>query len=348
MDNNTENPVTATPETTRVVVANYVCMSITILVLGARAFMSAKWKRKIGLDDICLALALAAAITESVLTEHAVRRGLGTYIRPGNASRFQRLSELMYASDLFFLIAMLLAKFAVVRLVYRVASPAAISRGKLMALQICIGVWGAFAIPAIAFQCSTTMPWLYTPDRCVGSGALWYPTLILNILTDMWLAICAWSTVPEMQIVPRQRQIILGLFSTRFLACLLCIAQLALLVPALRDLNQPRVMPNPTVLKQFVMNASLLSAGIPVLYEVLATYRPMPSSMATIYNTDSDRQTTPLDDIKIPNAAILPKQKPSQGGVSETEAKHAPNLGNADFSSRFSLAFNKEIFGSKV
>lgn len=87
------NPLNATAETTRVVVSNYICMAVTIIVLAARAGLNLKWKRKLGLDDLLLYLALCACITESVLTENAVRRGLGTFIRPGNSAKLQRLSE---------------------------------------------------------------------------------------------------------------------------------------------------------------------------------------------------------------------------------------------------------------
>lgn len=93
------NPITATAETTRVVVANYTCMAVTVIVLVARAAISAKWRRKIGLDDVLLYLALVVGIVESVLTEKAVGRGLGTFIRPGNSAMLQRLSEVSGKRD---------------------------------------------------------------------------------------------------------------------------------------------------------------------------------------------------------------------------------------------------------
>lgn len=93
MEARAENPITATPETTRVVVSNYTCMAVTIIVLVTRAALCATWRRKIGLDDVLLYLASMAGITESVLTEKAVRRGLGAFIRPGNSAKLQRLSE---------------------------------------------------------------------------------------------------------------------------------------------------------------------------------------------------------------------------------------------------------------
>ena len=212
-----------------------------------------------------------------------------------------------------------------------------------MVLQVLIGVWGAFSIPAIAFQCGTPLPWLYLPGRCTGSGALWYPTLILSMLTDAWLAVCAWSAVPEMQIGQKQRQVILGLFGTRFLACIFCIAQLALLAPALKDNNQPRAMPNPFVLKSFVMNTSIITAALPVLYKALGTYTPTLSAQAAVYNPDPERQGSPLDELKRPTSVVLPHPKSFDGMVSESEVKTPATRDNQDFSSKFSSAFNKEI-----
>lgn len=94
MDSRDENPINATPETTRVVVTNYICLSLTLITLIARfCIVNLKWKRKFGADDIFLYLAGLVGIGESISVEHAVRRGLGTYIRPGNSAKLQWLSQ---------------------------------------------------------------------------------------------------------------------------------------------------------------------------------------------------------------------------------------------------------------
>lgn len=243
---------------------------------------------------------------------------------------------------------MLFAKFSLVRLVYRFASKSAIAKGKLMVLQILIVVWAAFSIPAIAFQCGAgQLPWLYIPDRCTGSGALWYPTLLFSILLDAWLAVCVWTALPEMQIAAKERQHIVGIFGSRFITCILGVVQLAILAPALRNINQPRAMPNPTVLKQFVMNGSIISAAIPVLYKALATYTP--AAQATIYGSNSREVNTPLDEIKRPLSVALPNPKKFDGFVKEVEVESTPtprlkgDQEKDDFASSFQLAFDKEV-----
>lgn len=213
-----------------------------------------------------------------------------------------------------------------------------------MYLQILLIVWGAFSIPAIAFQCGTLLPWLYLPSRCAGSGALWYPVLLLSILTDAWLAGCGWTTIPEMHVTQKQRKIIAGLFASRVLTCILTVIQLAFLAPALKDINQPRAMPNPTVLKQFVLNSSIITAALPLLYRTLAQYSPELSGQATVCTPDDRTPTTPLQELKTPVVTVLPPPTKFDGVTKETKVKSslAPPA-NDDFSNRLSIAFNKEI-----
>lgn len=249
----------------------------------------------------------------------------------------------MYAADLFFLFAMLLAKLSIVRMVYRFAPKSGIAKGRLLFLQISIACWGVFSIFAIAFQCGMPMPWLYVPDRCLASGALWYPALIWSTITDAWLAVCALPALPDMQLTTKQRQITTGLMGSRFLVCILGIVQVALLAPALKDVNQPRAMPNPTVFKHLVMNGSLITAAIPILFKPLAVHIPAHSAHATIYRSDPEGgATTPLEELKRPADGNLPNPKKFDGMVTETELKSSVD-DKEDFSAQLSKAFNKEI-----
>lgn len=243
---------------------------------------------------------------------------------------------------------MFFAKFSVVRLVYRFSSRAAIVKGKLLYLQIFLTCWAIFSFPAIAFQCGPPLPWLYIPSRC-EHGALWYPVLVFNILTDLWLSVCAWSSLPELQIGQKQRQLITGLFATRVLTCVLTVIEIALLAPALNNINQPRAMPNPTVLKSLVLNTSIITAAIPLLNRALAQYTAAPSAQAAIYPSEERAPVTPLQELKAPTATTLPHPAKFDGLFKETEiSTPTPKIEKDDFSFNFSSEFNKEIAVSKV
>lgn len=118
-----------------------------------------------------------------------------------------------------------------------------------------IGIWAIFSIFALAFQCPRPA-WIYAPGRCAGSGTLWYPVIILNILTDLGLAFLFAPVLAKLQMRLGQRLTVIALFAVRVVyvhlyrfldsiltdasVCAAAIAQLFVLAPALRATDQTR------------------------------------------------------------------------------------------------------------
>jgi hypothetical protein len=75
-----------------------------------------------------------------------------------------------------------------------------------------------FAMFATAFQCSGSAPqyWLYTPWVC-GNGSLAYATIILNMITDLWLAVIALPIVWRLQTALPKRLRVMALLGARTL-----------------------------------------------------------------------------------------------------------------------------------
>jgi hypothetical protein len=75
-----------------------------------------------------------------------------------------------------------------------------------------------FAIFAAIFQCSGSAPqyWFYTPHAC-GDGALAYTVVILNIITDLWLAVAALPIVWRVQTTLPNRLRVMTLLGARIL-----------------------------------------------------------------------------------------------------------------------------------
>jgi hypothetical protein len=85
---------------------------------------------------------------------------------------------------------MALAKSSVLQLQRRLCALQPTSRYiKVMhrTLASAIVLWTLFGVLALAFQCGTQSPYIYTPDKC-SNGVLWYPVTILNAVTDAALA----------------------------------------------------------------------------------------------------------------------------------------------------------------
>jgi hypothetical protein len=84
-------------------------------------------------------------------------------------------------------------------------------------VSIAIVVWTAFAVFALAFQCGSTRPWVYTPERCSNRGAIWFPIIIFNFLSDAVLAFLFAPTLWTLNMARTQRMTVIALFSVRTL-----------------------------------------------------------------------------------------------------------------------------------
>lgn len=107
------------------------------------------------------------------------------------------------------------AKISVIRLIMRLSQ----RRSKLYtACHIVSGIiafWTAFSVLSIALQCKMPRPWVYSPERCAGAGALWYPIVVLNMLTDAILAFLFAPVLWRLKMSREQRLTITSLFSIR-------------------------------------------------------------------------------------------------------------------------------------
>jgi hypothetical protein len=113
------------------------------------------------------------------------------------------------------IIVMAAAKISVVHLMMRLSQ----RRSRIhTACHIASGVvalWTVLSILSLALQCSMPDPWVYLPQKCVGSGALWYPVVILNLLTDAALAFLFTPTLWRLKMSLTQRLTITSLFGLR-------------------------------------------------------------------------------------------------------------------------------------
>jgi hypothetical protein len=107
------------------------------------------------------------------------------------------------------------AKTSVIHLIMRLSQ----RRSRLYtACHIVRGViafWAAFSVLSIALQCKMPRPWVYSPERCAGAGALWYPIVVLNLLTDAVLAFLFAPVLWRLKMSRKQRLTITSLFSIR-------------------------------------------------------------------------------------------------------------------------------------
>jgi hypothetical protein len=113
------------------------------------------------------------------------------------------------------ILAMACAKMSVVMLMRRLSSRISSMDRVYYAASLLIAAWTVFSVFALAFQCGSTSPWIYTPNKCLNKGAVWYPIIIFNILSDAALAFLVAPVLWKLNMARFQRAVVVSLFAIR-------------------------------------------------------------------------------------------------------------------------------------
>jgi hypothetical protein len=107
------------------------------------------------------------------------------------------------------------AKISVVRLILRLSQRRSRLHTACHIMSGVITLWTVLSILSLALQCGMPDPWVYLPPKCAGSGALWYPVVVLNLLTDAVLAFLFAPVLWKLKMSLAQRLAITTLFGLR-------------------------------------------------------------------------------------------------------------------------------------
>lgn len=108
------------------------------------------------------------------------------------------------------------AKLSVLHLVRRLISKNSSMHRVYPVVFASIIVWLVFSVFAIAFECDSPHQ-IYKPDRCAGRGAVWYPIIIFNAITDALLAFLFTPVVWNLQMPQGQKLTVCSLFAIRIM-----------------------------------------------------------------------------------------------------------------------------------
>jgi hypothetical protein len=70
---------------------------------------------------------------------------------------------------------------------------------------------------ALAFQCESPQRWVYSPERCFGQGAVWFPIAVFNILSDAVIAFLFTPKLWKLNLARTQRITVIAFFGVRIL-----------------------------------------------------------------------------------------------------------------------------------
>ncbi|KAL6239537.1 hypothetical protein BDW75DRAFT_227166 [Aspergillus navahoensis] len=175
--------------------------------------------------------ALTFSIVQVVILQKAVDNGLGRH----EAQLIVTLSlhwltwrSLQFAAQLLLVVVLSLSKLSTTLLIWKLTPSRSLRHYCTIAAAVITG-WTISALFSISFQCQFPEMWLYTPRRCAGEGALFYPVAVFNILTEIILVILPFIMMQDVQMASQKRVKILSSFSSRLCVVGLSIAHLALL-----------------------------------------------------------------------------------------------------------------------
>jgi hypothetical protein len=124
--------------------------------------------------------------------------------------------QLRYAMELFATAAFSCAKGSAAVFIHQIVG--IVHRRLQHSLLIITVAYVVFAMFAAAFQCSGGAPqyWLYTSRAC-GDGALAYTIVVLNLITDLWIAVAALPIIWRVQTTLPKRLRVMFLLGARIL-----------------------------------------------------------------------------------------------------------------------------------
>ncbi|KAL4758597.1 uncharacterized protein BDW70DRAFT_141310 [Aspergillus foveolatus] len=247
-----------------------VCLLIVAVIFVLAKSGSAiyfKQRRTAGSTPIWAALALS--VVQVVVLQKAVDSGLGKHEAGLSESQIQRLSKFSYAAQLLLVIVLSLSKLSTTLLVWKLTPSRSLRQYCTISATVIAG-WTIFALFSISFQCQLPETWRYTPERCAGEGALFYPIAVFNILTEVIIVILPFIMMQNVQMASQKKVKILSSFSSRLCVVGLAIAHLALLPSFVHSDDIPWDTTLWHVIGQVMMLTSVIIACVPTLYHIFA------------------------------------------------------------------------------
>ncbi|KAL4868414.1 hypothetical protein BDV12DRAFT_169694 [Aspergillus spectabilis] len=214
-------------------------------------------------------VALILAVSQVVVLQKAVDHGLGRHRVQLSESDIQAWSKFAFAAHILLIIVLSLSKMSTILLIWKLTPSGSLRRSCAIIAGIVAG-WTIFAVLSIAFQCTLPEPWLYSPERCAGEGALFYPIAVFNILTEIVLVVQPFIMMRGVQMAWRKRVKILCSFSTRLCVVGLGIVHLALLPSFVHSTDLSWTMVDWQIIGQTMMLTTVVIACVPTLYHIFA------------------------------------------------------------------------------
>lgn len=242
---------------------------VAIIFVLAKFGSAIYFKQRRTAVNIPIWAALVLSIVQVVLLQKAVDHGLGKHQDRLSDGDIQAWSKLAYAAHILLILVLSLSKMSTLLLVWKLTPDKILRRICVIAAGIVVG-WLIFAVFGIAFHCSLPDPWLYSPERCTGKGAIFYPIAIFNIITEIIIVVLPFIMMRNVQLALHKRVKILCSFFSRISIVGLGITHLALIPSFVHSTDVSWDIIDWETVGQAMMLTTVVIACVPTLYHIFA------------------------------------------------------------------------------
>ncbi|GFN14743.1 uncharacterized protein AtWU_04543 [Aspergillus tubingensis] len=248
----------------------FVFFFVTLIIVAVKFGTALCTKTVLLSTDAPLWIALIIAFIQTLLTQFAVDHGLGKHASSFSTADFSTYNKLTYAAQLLLIPVLSLSKLSTCRLIHRLTPGQRIRRANMMNI-IVVGLWTVFAVFATALQCRPH--WEYLPSQCAGQGAINYPIIIINILTDLALVVIPLIMIWSVQMTLQKRLQIIASFATRLVVVAVSITELVYLPTYLHSSDPTWTIVDVDICNELIMYLSIIAACMPSVYRILSNLK---------------------------------------------------------------------------
>ncbi|KAJ5514832.1 hypothetical protein N7463_004384 [Penicillium fimorum] len=242
---------------------------VTIIFVLAKLSSVIYFKQRRTTANTPIWIAVALGIAQVILLQKAVDNGLGKHQDRLSKDDIQAWNKFAFAAHILLILVLSLSKISTTMLMWKLTPNKKIRRGCIVTAGVVVA-WALFAVLSIAFQCKLPQLWLYSPERCVGEGVLFYPIGVINILTEIVIVVLPFIMMRHVQMAKDKRVKILCSFSLRLSIVGLGIAHIALLPSFVHSTDVSWDITIWEMIGQAMMLTAIIVACVPTLYHIFA------------------------------------------------------------------------------
>lgn len=269
-----------------VVVASYIFLAITVIVVFTRLITRFQITRELAVDDYLISASTLLAIGQTVTITVAVNHGLGRHREAISDLQFDGFAKVcavrsharirtnnlqaFYTARILAIVTLCLAKSSTNFLIMGIHPPRPVMLA-CKATLVTINVWAFAAILATIFECNPPRVWDYK-GQCVDQWALYVANVVWNVSTDVALILLPFFLMRNVQVAFHKKLMVVVLFGSRIIVPAFAIAG------AVATVDYWQASPsdptwqavNGALWSQAVINLSIITACIPCIKRFLA------------------------------------------------------------------------------